>query len=101
MSVQPRLAIAFWLHVGDAHADHQRDGEGRADDAAAELAVLRVLLVEVHRMRVHRQQREPGVVGLGDGAAGAVLVDVADLEILVVAAEGLAEAIGSDILDGD
>ena len=41
----------------------------------AELGVLRVLGVEVHRMGVHGEQREPGVVGLGDGAAGAVLVD--------------------------
>ena len=50
--------------VADAHADHQRHRERRGDDAAAELGVARVLLVEVQRVRVHGQQREPGVVGL-------------------------------------
>jgi hypothetical protein len=35
---------------------------------------------------VHGEQGKPGVVGLGDGAAGTVLVDVADREILEIQA---------------
>jgi hypothetical protein len=38
-------------------------------------------------MQVHRHQREVDVVTLGDGAAGPVLVDVTDLEILVLPAD--------------
>jgi sugar/nucleoside kinase (ribokinase family) len=38
------------------------------------------------RVAVHRQQAELDVVGGGDGAAGAVLVDIADGEILEIAA---------------
>jgi hypothetical protein len=37
-------------------------------------------------MLVHGQKREPGIVGLADGAAGQVLVDVAFGEILEIAA---------------
>ncbi|WP_345402244.1 hypothetical protein [Nonomuraea salmonea] len=44
--------------------------------------------VEVVLVGVHRQEREPGVVGLADGAAHGVLVDVPDGEVLVVAADG-------------
>lgn len=38
--------------------------------------------VEVQRLGVHGQRREQDVVGLGDGPAGPVLVDRADLELL-------------------
>ena len=38
--------------------------------------------VEVDLVGVHRQRREPGVVGLRDRPADAAAVDVADLEIL-------------------
>jgi hypothetical protein len=41
-----------------------------------------VRVVEVHLVRVHGQQGEPGVVGLADRTAQWVPVDVADLEIL-------------------
>jgi hypothetical protein len=51
-----------------------------------------VLLVEVQRVGVHGQQGEPDVVRLRDGAAGPVLVDVADREVLVSAPEALAIA---------
>ena len=96
MSVQPRLAIAFWLTSVTLMPTISATRERAADDALAELARLRVLGVEVHRVGVHRQQREPGVVGLADRAAGPVLVDVADLEVLVVAAEGFAVAVLAD-----
>jgi hypothetical protein len=79
--------------VGDAHADHQRHRERRGDDAAPELGLAAVLLVEMQRVGVHGQQREPDVVGLSDGAPGTVLVDIADREVLVVAPEALAIAL--------
>src|SRR5262245_51558045 len=49
-------------------------------------------------MRVHREEREPDVVGLGDGAPGTVLVDVADGEVLVVSADILPVAALADRL---
>jgi hypothetical protein len=46
---------------------------------------LRVLRVEMQRVGVHGEQREPRVVGFADGAARAVFVNVADHEVLEVA----------------
>ena len=43
---------------------------------------LRVLAVEMNRVRVHRQAREPDVVGVEDRAPQRMLVDVADREVL-------------------
>ena len=37
-------------------------------------------------MLVHGDQREPGVVGFGDRSAGAMFINVADTEILQIAA---------------
>jgi hypothetical protein len=42
-------------------------------------------------MMVHRDHAKEMVVGLGDGLTGPVFVDVADLELLVVATEGTFE----------
>ena len=39
---------------------------------------------------VHRQQSKPGIVGFHNGAAGAMLEDVAGLEILIIETRGLA-----------
>ena len=64
MSVQPRLAIAFWLTSVTLMPTISATVNGLQTMQLAELARLRVLGVEVHRMGVHRQQREPGVVGL-------------------------------------
>ena len=50
--------------------------------------VLGEPLVGVQRVVVHRDHAEQVVVVLGDRLAGPVLVDVADLEVLEVAAEG-------------
>ncbi len=50
-------------------------------------------------MGVHREQGEPGVVGLADGAPGTVLVDVTDFELLEVAAEGFAVALRGNLLE--
>src|SRR5260221_11984240 len=52
----------------------------------------------MQRMLVHGQQREPGVLGLGDRTAGSMLVDVADREVLEIAAEPLAIALLADLV---
>src|SRR6202020_3146825 len=54
-------------------------------DVAALLRFVRVNVVDVQRVVVHRDQAEEVIVGLGDGLRRPVLVDVADLELLEVA----------------
>ena len=51
----------------------------------------------MQRVLVHGDQREPGVVGLGDRAPGAVFIDIADTEILQIAPVGLAVPVRSDL----
>ena len=82
--------------VGHAHAHQHRHRQGARDQWPPELACLGVFHVEVQRMGVHGQQGEPGVVGVRDGPAGAVFVDVTSLEILEVAAEGFAVSLGAE-----
>ena len=84
------------MAFGDAHADDDAQGEGAVDQWLAELGMLGVFLVEVQGVGVHGQQGEPAIVRLRDSAAGAVLVDVADLEVLVIAAEAFAIAVFAD-----
>src|SRR6478672_10978819 len=75
-------------HVGHAHPEHERVDQVADDDVLAELRLgLGVVGVGMKRMVVHRDHAEQVVVGLGDGLAGPVLVDVAHLEVLEVAAE--------------
>src|SRR6185436_15974611 len=66
----------------------------------SELGFRRIGEIEMQRMLVHRQQREPGVVGLADGAARAMLVDLADGEVLVVAAVAFAQPVLTDGFGG-
>ena len=74
--------------VGDAHPKRQRVNEVPDDDVLLEMGLrLRVVLVRVQRMVVHRDHAEEVVVVLGDRLARPVLVDVADLEVLEVPAE--------------
>ena len=61
---------------------HEREREAGVDEWAFELGVTRVFRVEVDRVGVHREAREPHVVGLRDRPAQRVLVDVADDEVL-------------------
>ena len=64
MSVQPRLAIAFWLTSVTLMPTISATVNGDATMQWPNSDCLGVLRVEVHRVGVHRQQREPGVVGL-------------------------------------
>ena len=72
--------------VADAHAERERVDERPDDDVALLLRLGRVDVVEVQRVVVHRDQAEQVIVGLGHGLRRPVLVDVADLELLEVAA---------------
>ena len=67
--------------------------------ANTELSTLQAAAVEVQRVRVHRQQREPSVIGFADGAARAVFVDIANDEVFVVATEGLPIALRAHLFD--
>src|SRR5215203_1499585 len=80
--VPPQIGHDVLGDVGDALAGHQRDRERRVHERLAELGLGRVVVVEVDRGGILRQQREPGVVGGGDGAPQRVLVHVAHLEVL-------------------
>src|SRR5262249_53736182 len=71
--------------VAHAEAGDQGQGEGAVDEQLAELQALGVLDIEVRRIGIAGQQGEPGVVGLRDGAAQPVTIDVADREVLVEA----------------
>src|SRR5262245_30090866 len=84
--------------VGDAHAGDDGEREAAVDQRLLELGAGGIGGIEMQGMLVHCEQREPDVVGLRDGAAGAVLVDVTDDELVVGAAGLLAEAAGRDLL---
>src|SRR5438105_7288868 len=86
MSSQPRLAIAFWLISATlipATIDRVRQ---LLTTGRAELRFRGIGGIEMQRMLVHRQQGEPGVVGLADRPPGPVLIDIAEREILEIAA---------------
>src|SRR5882757_251156 len=85
----------FLADIADAHAHHDRQRQAAVHHRAFELRSLCVGVVEVKRVSVHRQQGEPNVVRLGDGATGPVLVDVAHFEVFVAATEALAITPGS------
>src|SRR4051794_36021485 len=57
-------------------------------------------MIEVQRMLVHGHQREPGIVGFADRAAGTVLVDVAHVKVLEIAPEALAITLRADLFEG-
>ncbi len=80
-----RFAIALPRHVGDAHAEREAVDERPDDDVAPLLGLLRVHVVDVQRVVVHRDQAEQVVVCLGHRLRGPVLVHGADLELLEVA----------------
>src|SRR5699024_9124303 len=65
----------------DGGADHGGQGEHRVHQALPELGGLAPGRVEVQGLRVHRHGGELDVVRLAEGAAGAVLVGGADLQL--------------------
>src|SRR5262249_60464294 len=77
---------AVLAHVGDPHPGDDRQRERAVDEALTEFRALGVFVVEVDLVGVVGEQREPDIVRLGDRAAEPALIDVADGEILEVAA---------------
>jgi len=60
--------------VAHAHATASANTKRAVHQTAAVLALAREVLVQVERVRVHGEEREPGVVEVADGAAGPVLI---------------------------
>ena len=61
----------------------EREREGAVDERPARTACApRTASLKCDLVRVHRQAREPDVVGLGDRAAEPAAVDVSDVEVL-------------------
>ena len=73
-------------------AERERVDQRADDDVATLLGLVRVDVVDVERVVVHRDQAEQVVVGLGNRLGGPVLVDGTDLELLEVAAVGMGAA---------
>src|ERR1035437_182261 len=72
-------------HVGDLDAAHQAEREQRVHQRLAPLGLgLAEMPVDVQWLRVERHVGEQHVVHLGDGAPVAVLVQLADLEVLEI-----------------
>jgi hypothetical protein len=71
-------------HVQHRDAQHHRDRQAGVDDhpSLREGVLAGEVGVEVVLVRVHRQQRQPCVVGHGDRPSQRVLVDVTDDEAL-------------------
>src|SRR5579885_870010 len=68
--------------IRDAQAGDEGDGEAAVHERCTETRPRCELGVEVHLVRVHRQRREPDVVGLSDRPAKPAAKDVADFEVL-------------------
>src|SRR5204863_5610306 len=81
----------FLADIGYANAGDNRQSQAAIDDRPTELGFGGIGRIEMQRVLVHRQEREPGVVGLADRAPGAVLVDIADREFLETAPGARAE----------
>src|SRR5919197_667703 len=96
--VPAKVGHGFLAHVGDAHAGNDGECECGVDERPAKVRGSTVYGVDVQRVLVHGEQREPDVVRLRERAARAMLVDVADLEILVIATGRFAIALRSYFL---
>src|SRR5258707_6691551 len=96
--VPAEIGDGLLAHVRDAHAGDDGERQARVHQRAAELGGRAVRGIDVQRMLVHGEEREPGVVGLAERAARPVLVDVADLELLVIAPRRFAIALWSHFL---
>src|SRR5262249_37673644 len=96
--VPAEVGDGLLAHVGDAHAGDHGERQAGIDQRPLELGAGAVGGVNVQRVLVHGEQREPGVVGLAERAPGAMLVDVAALELLEVAPRRLAVSLRADFL---
>ena len=77
----PVVSDPLVLQIGDglsgrvshAHPDHEADHQGAHDQYPAMLMLLHIVLVDVQRIRVHREEGELMIVRLGDRLAWPVL----------------------------
>ena len=81
--VPPEVGHDILREVRDGLTGHERQGERRVDQRSTKLGLAGIDMVKMDRVGIHRQQGEPDVVGGEDGPAQRVVIDVADLEILV------------------
>ena len=94
--VPAQIGNGLLAHVRDTHSRNNGKREARVHQRLAELTMLGIFLIEVQRMLVHRQQREPDIVVLGDRATGAMLVNIADLKVLKVPSVGFSVPVRSN-----
>src|SRR5436190_6011012 len=87
--VAPAEIDRLLREVDHRQSRDERERERRVDERPLPLRLRRVLGVEVNRVRVERQQREPDVVGLEYRPSEAAPVHGADLEIVVRPTHGL------------
>src|SRR5215813_15194701 len=86
LDLVPAQGEAVLADVRHAHPGHDRDSQRAVDEASAPLRLLAVLAVEMDLVAVVGQEREPDVVGLGDGPPIPAAVDVSNVEVLEIAA---------------
>src|SRR5687767_3152730 len=95
VAVEDRVGVAELLgrevrdrlagHVAHRHAHRERVDERAHHHVFSLLRLRRVVVVDVKRVVVHRDQAEHVIVGLGHGLRGPVLVGGTHLELLQVA----------------
>ena len=85
--LEAQVGDSFAGDVG--HALSQRDVHHQVahHHVLPELGALPKVLVDVERVVVHGQHAEENVIGLGDGAAGPVLVDITHFELFQITAK--------------
>jgi site-specific recombinase len=76
------IGDAILAHVLHAHPHHDPEDQRAHDEATPVLRLARVVVVEMERVRVHREKGEPGVVELADRAARPVPEYVTLAEVL-------------------
>ena len=81
--VAPAEVHRLLRDVDHREAGDEREREGRVDERAAPFGRRGIRRVEVDRVRVQRQQREPDVVGLEYRPSEATPVDVAHSHVLI------------------
>jgi len=74
--------------IGDAHPDNNAENQRPNHQALPMLQLAGVVRIDVKRILIHRQQAEPGVIGLADRASRPVFEDLAGFKFFVVSSEG-------------
>src|SRR5205823_5142121 len=67
-----------------AHPDHQGNHDGAFHQTLAMLCSARVMLVDVHRMQIHREQAKQRIVEFRDGASRPMPKGLADFDLMEI-----------------